>query len=106
MEEVRVTPWGDPHFCATSFRSLAGAISGLSCSVPAGLGPAFHLVIRVCAALLVTGGLLAAAFVRTPEPSPGEAPEPQARKPELMLRYCPVDGPPLVATANPAANQN
>jgi EmrB/QacA subfamily drug resistance transporter len=91
---------------AVAVLPIAAGISGRSYADPAVLEPAFHMVIRVCVALLVTGGLLAAAFVRTPEPSPGEAHEPQARTPEPILHCCPVDGPPLAATATPAANQN
>ena len=63
-------------------------------------------MIWVCVALLVTGGLLAAMFVRAPEPSPGEAPVGPPREPEPMRRCCPVDGPPLTATADPNKHRN
>jgi EmrB/QacA subfamily drug resistance transporter len=79
---------------------LVAGLSGLSYSEPAVLEPAFHMVIWVCVALLVTGGLLAAVFVRAPEPLPGEAPLVPAREPEPMRRCCPVDGPPMTATAH------
>jgi len=82
---------------AVAILPLIAGLSGLSYADPAVLEPAFRTVIWVCAALLVAGGLLAAVFVRTPEPSAGEAPAVPAAEPEPMLRCCPVDGPPLTA---------
>jgi MFS family permease len=82
---------------AVAVLPLVVGLTGLSYSDPAVLEPAFRTVIWVCVALLVTGGLLAAVFVRAPEPSPGEAPRAPAREPEPMRRCCPVDGPPLSA---------
>jgi EmrB/QacA subfamily drug resistance transporter len=84
---------------AVAVLPLIAGLSGLSYSDPAVLEPAFHTVIWVCVTLLVSGGLLAAVFVRTPEPSPGEDPAMPTSEPEPMLRCCPVDGPPLT-TAN------
>ena len=46
---------------------LIAGLSGLSYADPAVLEPAFRTVIWVCVALLVTGGVLAAVFVRAPE---------------------------------------
>ncbi|MEP7191894.1 MAG: MFS transporter [Actinomycetota bacterium] len=85
---------------AVAVLPLVAGLSGLSYSDPAVLEPAFRMVIWVCAALLVSGGLLAAVLVRAPGPSPGEAPQVPAREPEQMRRYCPVDGPPLTAPAH------
>lgn len=85
---------------AVAVLPLAAGLSGLSYSDPAVLEPAFRTVIWVCVALLVTGGLLAAVFVRTPEPSPSEAPVGPPREAEPMRRCCPVDGPPLTASAD------
>jgi MFS family permease len=79
---------------------LVAGLSGLSYSEPAVLEPAFHMVIWVCAALLVTGGLLTAVFVRAPALSPGEAPVVPVREPEPMQHCCPVDGPPLTAISH------
>jgi len=85
---------------AVAVLPLVVGLTGLSYSDPAVLEPAFRTVIWVCAALLVTGGLLAAVFVRAPEPSPDGAPLVPAREPEPLRRCCPVDGPPLTATAH------
>src|SRR5450631_2364910 len=85
---------------AVAVLPLIAGLSGLSYADPAVLEPAFHTVVWVCVALLVTGGLLAAVFVRAPEPSPGEARLVPAREPETLPRCCPVDGPPLTATAH------
>jgi MFS family permease len=85
---------------AVAVLPLVVGLTGLSYSDPAVLEPAFRTVIWVCVALLVTGGLLAAVFVRAPEFSPGEARLVPAREPEPLRRCCPVDGPPLTATAH------
>jgi MFS family permease len=84
---------------AVAVLPLLTGLSGLSYSDPAVLEPAFRTVMWVCVGLLLTGGLIAAAFVRTPEPSPGSTPEGMSREPEPMRHCCPVDGPPLAAAA-------
>lgn len=86
---------------AVAVLPLIAGLSGLSYSDPAVLEPAFRTVMRVCVALLVTGGLIAAAFVRAPVPSPGPTPGGVSREPEPTRRCCPVDGPPLAAAAGP-----
>jgi len=87
---------------AVAVLPLVAGLSGLSYTDPAVLEPAFRTVIWVCAALLVTGGLLAAVLVRAPEPQPGPFPEgiPAASPP--MRSCCPVDGPPLTAVSDRA----
>ena len=85
---------------AVAVLPLVAGLSGLSYSDPAVLEPAFHTVIWVCVALLVTGGLIAAVFVSTPEPRPGAAPAGPPRAPEPMRPCCPVDGPPLRAASD------
>ena len=82
---------------AVAVLPLIAGLSGLSYADPAVLEPAFRTVVWVCVALLVTGGLLAAALVRTPEPAPGEPAAVPVPEPEPMRRCCPVDGPPLSA---------
>jgi EmrB/QacA subfamily drug resistance transporter len=82
---------------AVAVLPLIAGLSGLSYADPAILEPAFRTVIWVCVGLLVAGGLLAAAFVRAPEPAAGEVPAGPAAEPEPMRRCCPVDGPPLTA---------
>ena len=89
---------------AVAVLPLLAGLSGLSYSDPAVLEPAFHTVIWVCVALLVTGGLLAAVFVRTPEPIPGDTPTGPPREPEPVRRCCPVDGPPLTAVSDQAGH--
>jgi len=79
---------------AVAVLPLIAGLSGLSYSDPAVLEPAFRTVMRVCVAFLVTGGLIAAAFVRAPVPSPGPTPGGVSREPEPTRRCCPVDGPP------------
>ena len=89
---------------AVAVLPLLAGLSGLSYSDPAVLEPAFHTVIWVCVALLVTGGLLAAVFVRTPEPIPGDTPTGPPREPEPVRRCCPVDGPPLTGVSDQAGH--
>jgi EmrB/QacA subfamily drug resistance transporter len=86
---------------AVAVLPLIAGLSGLSYTDPAVLEPAFRTVIWVCVALLATGGLLAAVFVRSPQASPDEVPAVPGPAPEPMRRCCPVDGPPLTA-----ANEN
>jgi EmrB/QacA subfamily drug resistance transporter len=76
---------------------LVAGLSGESYADPASLEPAFRMVMWVCVALLLTGGLLAAVFVRRPEQVSGQAGARPAPEPEHARRYCPVDGPPLAA---------
>jgi hypothetical protein len=76
---------------------VVAGLSGLSYTDPAVLGPAFRTVMWVCVALLLTGGLLAAVFVRSPQPLPTTGAGPP-REPQPLRRYCPVDGPPLAAS--------
>ncbi|HET7735480.1 MAG TPA: MFS transporter [Nocardioidaceae bacterium] len=64
---------------------------------PHDLGPAFRTAMLVCAGLMVTGGLIAAAFVRRP------ADDGQEHHAECPDRHCDVCGPPVVATAETAA---
>ena len=84
---------------AVAVLPLLAGLSGLSYSDPAILEPAFRTAMWVCVVLLVTGGLIAAAFVRAPVPSPGPTPDGVPREPEPMHRCCPVDDPPLAAAA-------
>ena len=85
---------------AVAVLPLVAGLSGLSYTDPAVLEPAFRTVIWVCAALLVTGGLLAAVFVRAPEAQPGAVPEGQSQESHPMPPCCPVDGPPLTAVSD------
>ena len=82
---------------AVAVLPVVAGLSGLSYTDPAVLGPAFRTVMWVCVALLLTGGLLAAVFVRSPQPLPTTGAGPP-REPQPLRRYCPVDGPPLAAS--------
>lgn len=79
---------------------LVAGLSGHSYSDPAVLEPAFHTVMWVCVALLVTGGLLAAVLVRAPAPAPSKPRVGPPKEPQPERRYCPVDGPPLAAATD------
>lgn len=87
---------------AVAVLPLVAGLSGLGYADPAVLEPAFRTVIWVCVALLVTGGLLAAVFVRAPEPHPGAVPEGPPPESPSMRPCCPVDGPPLTAVSDQA----
>ena len=76
---------------------LVAGLSGLSYSDPVVLEPAFRTAMWVCVALLLAGGLLAAVFVRSPQPDPDAATEGVSREPGPTRCCCPVDGPPLAA---------
>jgi EmrB/QacA subfamily drug resistance transporter len=67
---------------------LLVGLSGDGYSDPAALEPAFRIAMWICAGLLATGGLVAAAFVSSPERLVG----PDQQPPE---HFCAVDGPPL-----------
>jgi len=82
---------------AVAVLPLVAGLSGQSYTDPAVLEPAFRTVMWVCVALLLTGGLLAAVFVRSPQPLPTTGAGPP-REPQPLRRYCPVDGPPLAAS--------
>ncbi len=69
---------------AVAVLPLVAGLHGEAYHRPELLGPAFRTAMWCCAGLLAVGGLLAAAFVRSP---PDRRP---ARR-----RSCPVDGPPL-----------
>ena len=79
---------------AVAVLPVVAGLSGRSYTDPAVLGPAFRTVMWVCVALLLTGGLLAAVLVRSPQTSPTTGAGPP-REPQPLRRYCPVDGPPL-----------
>lgn len=61
---------------------------------PAELAPAFRTAMWVCAACLLVGGLLSAAFVRTPQRSP-TASTAEGREAGSSRRHCATDSPPL-----------
>jgi len=82
---------------AVAVLPLVAGLSGHSYTDPTVLEPAFRTVMWVCVALLLTGGLLAAVFVRAPRPAPRSAPDRPPREAQPIRRYCPVDGPPLAA---------
>jgi EmrB/QacA subfamily drug resistance transporter len=85
---------------AVAVLPLVAGLSGHSYTDPRVLEPAFRTVMWVCVALLLTGGLLAAVFVRAPQPVPRLAPDHRPREAQPMRRYCPVDGPPLAAATD------
>jgi len=85
---------------AVAVLPLVAGLSGHSYNDPAVLEPAFRTVMWACVALLLTGGLLAALFVRAPEPVPSPTPDRWPREGQPVRRYCPVDGPPLAATTD------
>lgn len=83
---------------AVAVLPLAAGLGGQSYHVAARLQPAFETAMWLCAALLLAGGLLAAAFVRTPLPA---AEPPTSEQPQR--RHCGVDGPPLQACPRPGS---
>jgi EmrB/QacA subfamily drug resistance transporter len=67
---------------------LLAGISGDDYQRPEIFAAGFRTAVVICAALLVAGGVLAAAGIRNPSPS-------IAAPPNLRERCCAVDGPPL-----------
>jgi EmrB/QacA subfamily drug resistance transporter len=88
---------------AVAVLPVVAGLSGRSYTDPTVLGPAFRTVMWVCVGLLLTGGLLAAVFVRSSQPIPTTGAGP-VREPQPLRRYCPVDGPPLAASTGGAGH--
>lgn len=78
---------------AVAVLPVTAGLSGDNYTDPAVLEPAFRMVMWVCFALLLTGGVLAAVFVRSPEPVLSGPPVDVPGKPIASRRYCLVDGP-------------
>ena len=70
---------------------IVAGLGGEAYRNPGLLGPAYRTAMWTCAALLATGAVLAAAFVRSPLATPRAVPLP----PEPERWYCGVDGPPM-----------
>jgi len=66
---------------------LLAGLDGAAYADPDLLLPAYRTAMAVCAALLVLGGLLALATVRTPRAEPASA------APAAHHHHCAVDGP-------------
>jgi EmrB/QacA subfamily drug resistance transporter len=84
---------------AVAVLPVFAGLTGRSYTDPAVLQPAFVTVMWACVALLLSGGLLSAVFVRAAEPAPSTATAGPIPEREPQRSYCPVDGPPLTAAA-------
>jgi EmrB/QacA subfamily drug resistance transporter len=73
---------------------LIAGLSGEAYTNPALLDPAFRTALWVCSGLLVVGGVLSAAFVRTPTVADASRLVDDQVVQEHRLS-CPVDGPPI-----------
>jgi EmrB/QacA subfamily drug resistance transporter len=81
---------------AVAVLPVVAGISGDDYEHPTAFGHGFRIALITCAALLVLGGLIAAALIRNP-PETRRVAEPARR------HYCGVDGPPIQAIPVPSA---
>ena len=81
---------------AVAVLPVTAGLSGDNYTDPAVLEPAFRMVMWLCFALLLTGGVLAAVFVRSPEPvlsgPPVDVPGKPMRRGATVWSTAPVGG--------------
>jgi hypothetical protein len=84
---------------AVAIVPLLAGLSGSDYQNPATFASGFRVAVVTCAALLMLGGLIAAAWIR----NPGRI---RTSEPSQRRLYCAIDGPPIHHQRHPPADQH